>query len=83
MTNALAEEIRLQGLSEGERRIQIQLLETESDLRQSGVRLTAEQSRALEDQIRTLDALANAEEEVNAGIFDRNALMLIRRDRAS
>ena len=73
--NALDEEIRLEGLSAEERRIQIQLLDQQRDLRKAGVELDAEELRGLEDRIRTLDRLANTQEQINFGQADRNALI--------
>ena len=73
--NALDEEIRLEGLSAEERRIQIQLLDQQRNLREAGVELDAAELRGLEDRIRTLDRLANAQEQINFGQADRNALI--------
>ena len=73
--NALDEEIRLEGLSAEERRIQIQLLEIERDLIAAGIPVDAAALRLLEDRVRTLDRLANAQEQLNSGQADRNALI--------
>ena len=69
--NSLNQEIGLAKLEENERRIQISLLRIEQDLLRAGITLDAEKRASVEDLIRTLDRLENANE---AGI-NRNALV--------
>ena len=59
ITRELQSEIRLLQLSEGAREVQGRLIEIEIQLRRAGVKLTKEQTAALEQQLRTIYKLQN------------------------